>query len=63
MTVRKATRDDLDRVNSLLEQVLEVHADGRPDIFKHGTKKYSDSELFEFFENDLTPVFVAENER
>lgn len=62
MTVRKATRDDLDRVNSLLEQVLEVHADGRPDIFKHGTKKYSDSELFEIFENDLTPVFVAENE-
>lgn len=61
MIIRRATKGDLDRVNSLLEQVLEIHASGRPDIFTHGTKKYSDAELFEIFENEGTPVFIAQN--
>lgn len=62
MQIRRATDKDLDAVNSLLRQVLEVHASGRPDIFKSGTKKYMDDELIEIFNNDKTPVFVAANE-
>lgn len=62
MLIRRATDTDLNRVNDLLCQVLEIHANGRPDIFKHGTKKYDDSELVGIFHNDSTPVFVAENE-
>lgn len=62
MQIRRATDKDLDAVNSLLHQVLEVHASGRPDIFKSGTKKYMDDELIEIFNNDKTPVFVAANE-
>ncbi len=32
--IRRAKEKDLPRVNTLLKQVLTVHADGRPDIFK-----------------------------
>lgn len=62
MIIRRAEHKDLERVNDLLRQVLEVHASGRPDIFIKGSKKYTDEELLAIFENDLTPVFVAEDE-
>lgn len=57
--LRKVEDNDLEGVNKLLYQVLEVHAKGRPDIFKPGTKKYKDEELLEIFKNPQTPVFVA----
>lgn len=62
MIIRRAEKKDLSRVNDLLHQVLEVHANGRPDIFISGSKKYTDEELLAIFENDLTPTFVAEDE-
>ena len=57
--IRKAKAKDLSGVNNLLHQVLEVHAKGRPDIFKAGTKKYTDEQLLDIFQNEETPVFVA----
>lgn len=60
--IRRAQEKDLGRVNDLLFQVLEVHADGRPDIFIHGTKKYSDQELLEIFKDDARPVFVYQDQ-
>ena len=57
--IRKAKAQDLEGVNCLLHQVLEVHAKGRPDIFKTGTKKYTDTQLLQIFQNEQTPVFVA----
>ncbi len=59
MMIRKATAKDTDRINRLLFQVAEIHADGRPDIFKSATKKYSDAELLKIIEDDQTPIFVA----
>ncbi len=56
--IRRAEEKDLERVNDLLFQVLEVHANGRPDIFIHGTKKYTDEELLKIFKDDKRPVFV-----
>ncbi len=56
--IRRAKATDLNRVNDLLHQVLEVHANGRPDIFIHGTKKYTDVELLDIFGDEKTPVFV-----
>lgn len=56
--IRRATEKDLERVNDLLSQVLTVHADGRPDIFIPGTKKYTDAELLELFRDDSRPIFV-----
>ena len=59
MNIRRAERKDADRINALLFQIAELHANGRPDIFKSGEKKYTDDELFGILENDETPVFVA----
>ena len=42
-----------------LAQVLEVHAAGRPDLFRPGTRKYTDEELLGIFADDAHPVFVA----
>lgn len=47
----------------LLGQVLAVHAEGRPDLFRAGTRKYTDDELIAMFSDDSRPVFVAVDER
>ena len=48
-----------DGINELLRQVLEVHHNGRPDIFKSGAKKYTDAELEAILRDDTRPIFVA----
>ena len=59
MIIRRAEKKDTDGVNKLLKQVCSVHAKGRPDIFVDGARKYTDEELWEIFEDDDRPVFVA----
>ncbi len=59
MTIRRAQAGDAERINALLYQVAQIHADGRPDIFKAATKKYSDQELLALVADDKTPIFVA----
>ena len=59
MIIRRAEEKDTDAVLRLLSQVLEIHADIRPDIFISGTTKYTKEQLAEIFKNDLTPVWVA----
>ena len=46
-------------MHHLLSQVLTVHAEGRPDLFRAGTRKYTDEELLALFADDARPVFVA----
>lgn len=46
-------------MHKLLGQVLEVHAAGRPDLFRSGTRKYTDDELLGIFADEAHPVFVA----
>lgn len=62
MIVRRAQNKDIKRINDLLFQVAKIHADGRPDIFKENTKKYTDEELISIIKDDKTPVFVAVDE-
>lgn len=62
MQIRRATETDIDGINFLLRQVLEIHAEGRPDIFISGRKKYSDSELKSIIADDNTPIYVAQDE-
>lgn len=57
--IRRAGAQDVAGVHELLSQVLEVHAAGRPDLFRTGTRKYTDDALLGIFANDETPVFVA----
>ena len=59
MTIRRANENDMDGINRLLEQVLTVHHNGRPDLFKAGAKKYTDDELREILKDDGKPIFVA----
>ena len=42
MIIRKAEEKDIPRILELLGQVLQIHADIRPDIFIPGTTKYTD---------------------
>ena len=59
-TIRLAGPQDLGAVNDLLQQVLTVHHQGRPDLFNEIGKKYTDQELLDIFANPETPVFVYE---
>lgn len=59
--IRRANANDLEAVNRLLEQVLWVHHQGRPDLFRASGKKYTDEELLRIFSNPDTPVFVYED--
>lgn len=61
MIIRRAKAEDLDGINNLLCQVLMVHHEGRPDLFKANAKKYTDSELLEIIKSDDKPIFVAED--
>ena len=62
MTIRKAEEKDIPRITELLEQVLQIHADIRPDIFIPGTTKYTIDELAELLKNKEKPIYVAVNE-
>ena len=62
MVIRRATNEDIEGLNKLLLQVLMVHHNGRPDLFKANTKKYTDEELFAIIADDNQPIFVAVDE-
>ena len=62
MIIRRAENKDLTGLNKLLQQVLMVHHNGRPDLFKPNAKKYTDEEIFQIIANDETPIFVAVDE-
>lgn len=60
--VRKATKNDIDSIMELLLQVAGIHHEGRPDIFKANTTKYTKTELAEILENGEKTVFVYEDD-
>ncbi|MBR1623392.1 MAG: GNAT family N-acetyltransferase [Pseudobutyrivibrio sp.] len=62
MTIRRAKEKDIDKLISLLQQVLEIHAAIRPDIFISGTTKYTNEELAEKLGDDNAPIYAAVNE-
>ena len=59
MKIRRSEKKDIDRLLALLQDVLELHAEIRPDIFIPGTTKYTRDELFELIMDDTKPVYVA----
>ena len=62
MKIRKAEEKDIPRIMELLGQVLQIHAEIRPDVFIPGTTKYTDSELKELLEQEDKPIYVAAGE-
>ena len=59
INIRRAEQKDMKGINKLLNQVLMVHHNGRPDLFKANVKKYTDEELALIIEDDTRPIFVA----
>ncbi len=62
MNIRRATDGDIPRLSDLLSQVLDVHHNGRPDIFKGNAVKYLPEELSDIIHDDARPIFVADTE-
>ncbi len=63
LTIRRAEPKDTPRITDLLNQVLTVHHNGRPDLFKANCRKYTDPELADIIADDSRPIFVAEDEK
>lgn len=63
MKIRRATEKDIPELIDLLKQVLQIHADIRPDIFIPGTTKYTRDELAEMLKDESKPVYVAVDEQ
>ena len=62
MHIRKAEEKDILKIMELLGQVLQIHADIRPDVFIPGTTKYSEEELKAILKDEEKPIYVAVNE-
>lgn len=62
MNIRNAENKDTKRIVILLSQVLELHADIRPDIFQTGTTKYTENEVEELIHNESRRTYVAVDE-
>ena len=62
ITVRPAAERDIPAIMTLLVQVNMVHHNGRPDLFKGPTTKYTEAELQAILSDDATPVFVCVDE-
>lgn len=59
MKIRKAEEKDIPRLLVLLGQVLQIHAEIRPDIFISGTTKYTVGQLAELLKQEDKPIYVA----
>ena len=59
MIIRKAEEKDIPRILELLGQVLQIHADIRPDIFIPNTTKYTAGELTELLKDEERPIYAA----
>ena len=59
MEIRRATLADIPELLRLLLQVHGVHAEGRPDLFKPGARKFEAGELESLLADDETWIFVA----
>ncbi len=62
MKVRNAEKKDIERILYLLLQVNNVHADGRPDIFKKDMRKYTRPQLEKILEDENISVYIAADE-
>lgn len=62
MHIRRAHESDIPAILRLLVQVNMVHHEGRPDLFKGPTTKYTAEELRDILKSDDTPVFVCVND-
>ena len=58
MEIRRARPADSADIMRLLLQVLTVHHEERPDLFKGNATKYTEKQLLEIIADDTRPIFV-----
>lgn len=61
MAVRRAQKGDIPAILMLLDQVNEVHAEARPDIFNRCTK-YTAAQLEDIISDINRPLFVYDED-
>lgn len=61
--IRYAKEKDIDKISDLLIQVLNIHAEIRPDVFIPGTTKYTRAELITIINDESRPIYVAVDEK
>ena len=59
MEIRLANNSDIPGMIELLKQVGEVHHNIRPDLFRAGAQKYSETDLAELLKDENRPIFVG----
>lgn len=59
MKIRMAEQKDIPMMTRLLYQVCDVHAQGRPDLFVSGGRKYTEQELEALLKDDSRPILAA----
>ena len=59
---RKATADDLPRINEIRKQVNDLHVQGRPDVFRPGFCDELRDHINEFLTGEDRAVLVAERD-
>ena len=59
--MRKARKEDIQRIIELLHQVNMVHHVIRPDLFKPYTTKYNEQKLEAMLDDDSKPIFVYDD--
>lgn len=62
MNIRYATEADLPRVNELRGQVSELHAAGKPEMFRAGFGEELQQHLYTLFSQEDHAVLVAQTE-
>ena len=62
MITRIAAEKDITRIGELLLYVHSVHSSKRPDIFRRGSRKYTDEELSALLRDESYRIFVADED-
>lgn len=62
MNIRFAKEDDLPRVNELRRQVNDVHAAGKPEVFRPGFDEALQQHVYTLFSQENHAILVAETE-
>ena len=63
MEIDRAKNEDIDEILVLLNEVLEIHHNIRPDIFMEGKTKYTKEMLMEMIKDDNNPIYVAKEDK
>lgn len=59
MEIRMAQTEDIEGILRLLTQIGELHAQGRPDIFRPNALKYTATDLTSLLQDPNLPILVA----